>query len=375
MSITDSLLLGNSIPMQQVKLLIQQVAQSNASVLIFGESGTGKELVAKALHQESSRCEYAYVPVNCGAIPAELLESELFGHEKGAFSGASSAKKGRFELADKGTLLLDEIGEMPLSMQVKLLRVLQEQVIDRVGSEKPRAIDVRIVAATHQNLSDKVATRDFREDLYYRLNVFPIHMPPLRERGEDILLLWDFFAKDLCVGDDTPVSLSVVAAHELMQRQWKGNCRELRNLVERMSILYPGAKITLQNLQPGAPMLVSDMIAEEGQAQLALHPQPVTSASGTSKVSEASVPPSLFEPLKVDSHAASTQELADVLVSGIDISQGCDLKQQLIAVETQLIQKALDATFGNVSKASALLSVRRTTLIEKIKKYQLQEAS
>jgi sigma-54 specific flagellar transcriptional regulator A len=372
MSITDSLLLGNSVPMQQVKLLIQQVAQSNASVLIFGESGTGKELVAKALHQESSRCNYSYVPVNCGAIPAELLESELFGHEKGAFSGASSAKKGRFELADKGTLLLDEIGEMPLSMQVKLLRVLQEQVIDRVGSEKPRAIDVRIVAATHQNLSDKVATRDFREDLYYRLNVFPIHMPPLRERGEDILLLWDFFAQELCVGDDTPVSLSVVAAHELMQRQWKGNCRELRNLVERMSILYPGTEITLQNLRPGAPMLVSEMIAIEGQAQLALHPQAVTSSP---IASAATVPPSLFEPLRVESQPANTQELADVLVSGIDISQGCDLKQQLIAVETQLIQKALDATFGNVSKASELLSVRRTTLIEKIKKYQLQEAS
>ena len=376
MSITDSLLLGNSLPMQQVKLLIQQVAQSNASVLILGESGTGKELVAKALHQESSRCEYAYVPVNCGAIPAELLESELFGHEKGAFSGASSAKKGRFELAHKGTLLLDEIGEMPLNMQVKLLRVLQEQVIDRVGSEKPRAIDVRIVAATHQNLSDKVATRDFREDLYYRLNVFPIQMPPLRDRGEDILLLWHFFAKELCFGDDAPVSLSVAAAHDLMQRQWKGNCRELRNLVERMSILYPGTQITLQNLQPGAPMLVSEMIAVEGQAELALHPQTAAAKQMPASIaSEVDVPPSLFEPLAVEEQPSNTYELADILVSGIDISQGCDLKQQLIAVETQLIQKALDATSGNVSKASQLLSVRRTTLIEKIKKYQLQEAS
>jgi sigma-54 specific flagellar transcriptional regulator A len=376
MSITDSLLLGNSLPMQQVKLLIQQVAQSNASVLILGESGTGKELVAKALHQESSRCEHAYVPVNCGAIPAELLESELFGHEKGAFSGASSAKKGRFELADKGTLLLDEIGEMPLNMQVKLLRVLQEQVIDRVGSEKPRAIDVRIVAATHQNLSDKVATRDFREDLYYRLNVFPIQIPPLRDRGEDISLLWHFFAKELCFGDDAPVSLSVAAAHDLMQRQWKGNCRELRNLVERMSILYPGTEITLQNLQPGAPMLVSEMIAVERQSELALHPQTAAASPMPASVGlEENVPPRLFEPLAVDEQPSNTYELADMLVSGIDISQGCDLKQQLIAVETQLIQKALDATSGNMSKASQLLSVRRTTLIEKIKKYQLQEAS
>jgi len=367
MSITDSLLLGNSAPMQQVKHLIQQVARSNASVLILGESGTGKELVAKAIHQESPRNDFSYVSVNCGAIPAELLESELFGHEKGAFSGASSAHKGRFELADKGTLLLDEIGEMPINMQVKLLRVLQEQVIDRVGSEKPRAVDVRIVAATHQNLADEVAACDFREDLYYRLNVFPIQMPPLRDRGTDILLLWDYFAKDLCFGDEPPVSLSAGAAHEVMQREWKGNCRELRNLVERMSILHPGAEISLQQIQPSAPMLVSDMIAIEGQAELSLQPQaPVVAVPE---------PPSLFEPMSAEDLLADTEQLADVLVSGIDISQGCDLKQQLIAVETQLIQKALNATFGNVSKASALLSVRRTTLIEKIKKYQLLEAS
>tara|TARA_B100000787_G_C16194715_1_gene299920 strand:+ start:2171 stop:3247 length:1077 start_codon:yes stop_codon:yes gene_type:complete len=354
----DALLLGNSVPMQQVKRLIQQVAKSSASVLILGESGTGKELVAKALHQESDRCEYSYVPVNCGAIPAELLESELFGHEKGAFSGASSTKRGRFELADKGTLLLDEIGEMPLNMQVKLLRVLQEQVIDRVGSEKPRAINVRIIAATHQNLSDKVVSGGFREDLYYRLNVFPIQVPPLRDRGEDILLLWDFFAKSLSFDHDSPVTLSMDAAHELLQREWKGNCRELRNLVERMSILYPGKKITMQHLKPSSPKLLSEMMAEEAQTELVLLPQVAT-------------PPSLFAPLVVDKQPTNTQQLADVLVSGIDISQGCDLKQQLIAVETQLIQKALDATLGNVSKAADLLCVRRTTLIEKIKKYQL----
>ena len=354
----DALLLGNSVPMQQVKRLIQQVAKSSASVLILGESGTGKELVAKALHQESDRCEYSYVPVNCGAIPAELLESELFGHEKGAFSGASSTKRGRFELADKGTLLLDEIGEMPLNMQVKLLRVLQEQVIDRVGSEKPRAINVRIIAATHQNLSDKVVSGGFREDLYYRLNVFPIQVPPLRDRGEDILLLWDFFAKSLSFDHDSPVTLSMDAAHELLQREWKGNCRELRNLVERMSILYPGKKITMQHLKPSSPKLLSEMMAEEAQTELVLLPQVAT-------------PPSFFAPLVVDKQPTNTQQLADVLVSGIDISQGCDLKQQLIAVETQLIQKALDATLGNVSKAADLLCVRRTTLIEKIKKYQL----
>ncbi len=350
MSISDSVLIGNSAPMQQVKRLIQLVARSNASVLILGESGTGKELVAQAIHQESPRSNFAYVPVNCGAIPAELLGSELFGHEKGAFSGASSAHKGRFELADHGTLLLNEIGEMPLSMQVKLQRVLQEHVIDRVGSEKPRALDVRIIAATHQNLADKVAGRDFREDLYHQLNAFTIQMPPLRDRGADILLLWDYFSKDLCFGDEPSVSLSAAAAHEIMQREWKGNCRELRNLVERMSLLHPGAEISLQQIQLSSHILVSDMIAIEGQDELSLQLQTPVVA----------VP-------------EDTEQLADVLVSGIDIIQGCDLKQQLIAVETRLIQKALNATFGNVSKASDLLSVKRTTLIEKIKKYQLLE--
>ena len=371
MSITDSLLLGNSEPMQRVKKLIEQVADSNASVLILGESGTGKELVAKALHQKSSRFEYSYVPVNCGAIPAELLESELFGHEKGAFSGALRAKKGRFELAHKGTLLLDEIGEMPLNMQVKLLRVLQEQVIDRVGSEKSCAIDVRIIAATHQNLVNSVDTGEFREDLYYRLNVFPIEMPPLRERGEDILLLWAFFAKDLCFGDTVPVTLSACAAHELMQRPWKGNCRELRNLVERMSILYPGSEITLKNLRPGEPFCIADMMVEGSQKELELHSQCVVRPL----VIDAGLPTRLFRNLVENDQPSNARDLAENLVSGIDINKGCDLKKQVIAVEMLLIQEALDATSGNVSKASQLLGVRRTTLIEKIKKHPLQDAS
>ena len=366
-------IIGNDVQLSRAIEKAVRVSPTDISVLVTGESGVGKESIPKIIHQLSHRKHAKYIAVNCGAIPEGTIDSELFGHEKGAFSGASSAKKGRFELADKGTLLLDEIGEMPLSMQVKLLRVLQEQVIDRVGSEKPRSIDVRIVAATHQNLSDKVAARDFREDLYYRLNVFPIQMPPLRERGEDILLLWDFFAQELCVGDDSPVSLSMAAAHDLMQRQWKGNCRELRNLVERMNILYPGAEITLQNLQPSAPMLVSDMLAVEGQVELALYPQALE--SNRFGVTDLVEPPRLFEPLVIGDQSNDIDGLADMLVSAIDMSQGCDLKQQLIAVETQLIQKALDATSGNVSKAADLLSVRRTTLIEKIKKYQLQEVS
>ena len=397
MSPTDTLLLGNSPAMQQVKQLIQQVARSSASVLVLGESGTGKELVAQAIHQESDRHKGTYVPVNCGAIPGELLESELFGHEKGAFSGATSTKKGRFELADKGTLLLDEIGEMPLSMQVKLLRVLQERVIDRVGSEKPRPVDVRVVAATHVDLVKRVADHDFREDLYYRLNVFPIQMPPLRDRGEDVLLLWQHFAQQLAFAEDAPVSLSYAAARELMRKEWPGNCRELRNLVERMTIMYPGEEISVEHIQPGGPVLVADLLNFDMQSELELEAEPEAAAAapGFTIPPQAAQPspfarfaeagednvsataPSLYDPIELDDGfsiaegSMDAQQLAQLLASHVDMTDGCDLKQHLVAVETQLIDKALQETHGNVSKAAKVLNVRRTTLIEKIKKLGL----
>lgn len=393
MSPIDTLLLGNSPAMLQVKQLIKQVARANASVLILGESGTGKELVAQALHQESDRAEGTYVPVNCGAIPGELLESELFGHEKGAFSGATSAKKGRFELAHKGTLLLDEIGEMPLAMQVKLLRVLQERVIDRVGSEKPRPVDVRVVAATHVDLVKKVADHDFREDLYYRLNVFPIQMPPLRDRGEDVLLLWQHFAEQLKFGDDAPVTLSYAAARELMRREWPGNCRELRNLVERMTIMYPGEEISVEHIQPGGPVLVADLLNFENQHELDLSPQEQSVAEDSLPVASFAIPPqaaapspfgftepletgetppSLYDPIEFGEDPMDAEQLAQLLVSYMDFSAGCEMKAHLVAVETAMITKALEATDGNVSKAAKVLNVRRTTLIEKIKKLGIE---
>ena len=390
MSPIDTLLLGNSPAMQQVKQLIQQVARSSASVLVLGESGTGKELVAQAIHQESERHKGTYVPVNCGAIPSELLESELFGHEKGAFSGATSTKKGRFELADKGTLLLDEIGEMPLAMQVKLLRVLQERVIDRVGSEKPRPVDVRVVAATHVDLVKRVADHDFREDLYYRLNVFPIQMPPLRDRGEDVLLLWQHFAQQLAFAEDTPVSLSYAAARELMRKEWPGNCRELRNLVERMTIMYPGEEISVEHIQPGGLVLVADLLNFDMQSELELDAAPdaevaipgfaippqAAQASPFARFADTNpetcaTPPSLYDPIDMGDEPMDAEQLAQLLASHVDMTDGCDLKQHLVAVETQLIDKALQATDGNVSKAAKALNVRRTTLIEKIKKLGL----
>jgi len=190
-----SSLVGNGPAMQKVKKLIQQVAQTDATVLILGESGTGKEVVAQALHNASTRSQKTFIPINCGAIPGELLESELFGHEKGAFTGAITARKGRFEMAEKGTIFLDEIGDMPLPMQVKLLRVLQERKYERVGGNKSFHCDIRVIAATHRNLEDHIEAGDFREDLFYRLNVFPIEMPSLRERPEDVEPLLNFLIR------------------------------------------------------------------------------------------------------------------------------------------------------------------------------------
>ncbi|PXC01272.1 sigma-54-dependent Fis family transcriptional regulator, partial [Pseudomonas aeruginosa] len=212
---------------------------TDASVLILGESGTGKEVVARNLHYHSKRREGPFVPVNCGAIPAELLESELFGHEKGAFTGAITSRAGRFELANGGTLFLDEIGDMPLPMQVKLLRVLQERTFERVGSNKTQNVDVRIIAATHKNLEKMIEDGTFREDLYYRLNVFPIEMAPLRERVEDIALLLNELISRMEHEKRGSIRFNSAAIMSLCRHDWPGNVRELANLVERLAIMHP----------------------------------------------------------------------------------------------------------------------------------------
>jgi sigma-54 specific flagellar transcriptional regulator A len=232
-------LVGTSRAIQQVRQMMQQVADTEASVLILGESGTGKEVVARNLHYHSKRREAPFVPVNCGAIPAELLESELFGHEKGAFTGAITNRAGRFELANGGTLFLDEIGDMPLPMQVKLLRVLQERTFERVGSNKTQNADVRIIAATHKNLEKMIEDGSFREDLYYRLNVFPIEMAPLRERIEDIPLLMNELISRMEFEKRGSIRFNSAAIMSLCRHDWAGNVRELANLVERMAIMHP----------------------------------------------------------------------------------------------------------------------------------------
>lgn len=363
-------LVGDGPAMQKVKKLILQVAKTDATVLILGESGTGKEVVAQSLHNASARAGKAFVPINCGAIPAELLESELFGHEKGAFTGAITARKGRFEMAEKGTIFLDEIGDMPLPMQVKLLRILQERTYERVGGNASFQCDVRVIAATHRNLEDSISEGKFREDLFYRLNVFPIEMPALRERREDIPALFDFMFKNIqSSGRDVP-SLTQRALIALQHYNWPGNVRELGNLAERLSILYPGASVDYDDLPARYQIELNE------QASLIVAPvnealQNNDSASDAPKAAEAVVTPVVEEQSTLTEAAPMSSLNAPGWNQLPNLNEGIDLKSYLVELEVQLIQKALDQTEGNVSQAAKLLQTNRTTLVEKIRKYDL----
>ncbi|MDY6813338.1 MAG: sigma-54 dependent transcriptional regulator [Pseudomonadota bacterium] len=327
-------LVGNSRKIRQVRQLISQVAGSDASVLILGESGTGKEVVARNIHYHSTRRDGPFVPVNCGAIPADLLESELFGHEKGAFTGAISARQGRFELAQDGTLFLDEIGDMSLSMQVKLLRVLQERVFERVGSNRQLTANARIVAATHRDLETRIDEGDFREDLFYRLNVFPIEMPPLRERVEDLPLLIEELITRIEHDRGHSVRLTSAAIIALCQYRWPGNVRELANLVERLAILHPFGVVDIGDL----PARYREHAGDIEQAPVLELP---TGGGGTA---------------------------ADGAMPRLP-REGLDLKEHLTSVEVSLIRQALESSNGVVSRAAKLLNVGRTTLVEKMRKY------
>ncbi|NOQ80974.1 MAG: AAA domain-containing protein [Methylophaga sp.] len=340
-------LAGSSEAIKQIRFLIDQVADSDATVLILGESGTGKEVVARALHKASSRHNNAFVPVNCGAIPAELLESELFGHEKGAFTGALATRQGRFEMAEGGTLFLDEIGDMPMPMQVKLLRVLQERSFERVGSNKTIHCDVRVISATHRDIEQAIIENLFREDLFYRLNVFPIEMPALRERVEDIPLLIKELAARLEKNKRGTVTLTPDAINVLMQHTWPGNVRELANLIERVAIIKPNGLVDVADLPAKfRQFTVSDEIiveeAPENFLELAQEMEDKLEQAVLQKVFSAQLP-----------------------------EEGMDLKEYLNEVEISLIKQALDECNGVVAHAAKLLNMRRTTLVEKLKKFDM----
>jgi two-component system response regulator AtoC len=313
-------IIGKSEKIVNVAQIVQKVAPTKTTVLLMGESGTGKELFARALHNLSNRKNYPFIPINCAAIPRELLESELFGHEKGSFTGAEAKKLGKFELGDKGTIFLDEIGDMDLAIQSKLLRAIEDGEIERVGAVKGIKVDVRIVAASNKDLEKAVEEKKFREDLYYRLNVFPIKIPPLNERKEDIPLLVEYFINKYCLEINTPLkSISKDALKLLMNYRWKGNVRELENAIERAVILCDGETITPEHF--------------------------LFSQSG-----------------RVSSEEALSLEGSLEIVA----------KEASRKAETQRIVSALEETKGNKSRAAEILQVSYKTLLTKIKEYGIE---
>jgi len=317
-----SKIIGNSIQIQEVIKFIEKIADTDSTILVTGESGTGKELVAKTIHYNSSRSKKPFIPLNCAAIPKDILESELFGHEKGAFTGAINARIGRFELANHGTLFLDEIGELAPALQVKLLRVLQEKEFERVGGIRTIKVDVRILAATNRDLDKAVKEGTFREDLYYRLNVIPLHLPPLRKMKDDIALLAGHFIKEISKRKrKEPPEISEEIMTSLVNYRWPGNVRELENLVERLIILKGGDVVSPDDLP--------ERLREKRQA----------------------------EGLPAREYVLSTD--------------GVDLNTMLDEIENNMIIKALEISKGVKSKAANLLGLNRTTLIEKIKKKEL----
>lgn len=322
--------------------LVQRVARSSASVLITGPSGAGKEVLARAIHEESDRSGKPFVAINCGAIPPELIESELFGHERGAFTGAHARRIGRFEEADGGTLFLDEIGDMRFDMQVKLLRVLEDRLVTRIGGSAPMSVDVRIISATHQDLGQAIAGNRFRQDLLFRLGVLPIKAPPLSDRVEDIPLLVEHFQAVL--GNGFGAAFSVTALDRLQEHDWPGNVRELRNLVERANVLFGGS--TIGRAEVNELLGCSDGV---GAFETAFDNDDDTIVPFPARPAPAVPDWSGRSPI--------------------------NLKELLETLELERIQMALDLADGVVSEAARLLTLKRTTLIEKMRKYALDRCA
>ena len=351
----DRRLVGVSDAIQDVRSLVTKVAPTDATVLLQGESGTGKEVIARLVHDCSERADGPFIPVNCGAIPAELLESELFGHEKGAFTGAVAARKGRFEMADGGTLFLDEIGDMPYDMQVKLLRVLQERTFERVGGGKAIKCNVRVIAATHQQLEQHVEDGKFRMDLYYRLNVFPLEVPALRERTADIAGLAQRFIDSFAEQGRGIIRLEADAMAHLRLYQWPGNVRELGNLIERLLILHTDQAVFATDL-PVKYQSTELVIADRPD-----NVEPLVDQLPEEEPEDLSA---LFAP-------APTSPVAPPTPSHID--EPIDLKQHMADTERALIISALEQTGWVNAHAAKLLTLQRTTLVEKMRKYNISQ--
>ncbi len=375
-------IIGEDSSLTEVFKILSKVAPTDSTVLMTGESGTGKEVLVRALHNASKRRDNPFIPVNCGAIPKELLESELFGHEKGAFTHAIRTKLGRFELAEGGTVFLDEIGEMDIALQVKILRVLQEKEIERVGGNGPKKIDVRIVAATNRDLENEVALGNFREDLFYRLNVIPLHLPPLRDRGHDILTLTNHFLKHFCKKKERDyLTLSEDVARVFLTYKWPGNVRELENFIERLSILADGPSILIEDLPakllanagdikslPPLPVLPSVL-----QENLFTPAHASTSLTKDEKKSLANIFSAPSTPSNDESqnfaHQTGTTETNTALPSLADVKRhNMGLKEFLEMIEDKIISEALEQVDGVKNQAAELLGIKRTTLIEKLKK-------
>lgn len=336
----ETLIIGHSAAARHLRDMIRRVARSNASVMLCGPSGSGKELVARAIHDEGVRAGKTFSAINCGAIPGELIESELFGHEKGSFTGATARRIGHFEASDGGTIFLDEIGDMRFDMQVKLLRVLEDRTIVRVGSSEMRKVDVRVISATHQDLGAAIADGKFREDLFFRLGVVVLQVPGLAARVEDIPALIRHFQRTMPA--DARCRFDEAALARLMQHDWPGNVRELRNFVERASVLHGGETLGSHDVA----MLLDPTAASLPRPAVATGPVAVPDVSATAPVAPRKLP-----------------------------APGCpiDLKREIETIEMEQIHVALDLADGIISEAARLLSLKRTTLIEKMRKYGVQQ--
>lgn len=321
----ENLIIGKSIQIQRILTFIDKLSKTDTTALIMGESGTGKELVAKMIHQKSPRAEKPFIPVNCAAIPSELLESELFGHEKGAFTGAHNCRYGRFELANEGTIFLDEIGDMPLHLQVKILRVIQEKTFERIGGTRPIKVNVRIIAATNKDLENEVKEGRFREDLFWRLNVVPVVIPPLRERKEDIPLLCEYFINKFSHKFGYSLKIKPEVMQIFLNYTWPGNVRELENLIERLYVLNDDGDINIKDI-------------------------PERMKFGESSFQKELIPDDLNP-----------------------FSSGIDLNEVLKEYEKKLILHALNLHGWIKSRAAKYLSINRTTLIEKMKRLNIKD--